>query len=134
MRMSQTPRRTGQWVEKFREAFRGIGLAMSQESSFAVHLIVAGAVILAAFALHCDRVEWWILLGCIGAVFAAETFNASIETLFHALDEPTKQRMTGCLDRAAGAVLLVAMTAAILGAWILGRRLWLMLDPGGSPT
>ncbi len=110
------------WQGKFREAFHGIALAIREERSFLVHGVVAIAVGIAAVHFQCDVWEWCLLIGCIGAVFAAETMNASIETLFHALDEATKQRMTGCLDRAAGAVLLTAITAAIIGSTIFIRR------------
>lgn len=110
------------WPIKFADAARGVGLVVREERSSRVHLAAAMLVLIAAAALRCEPVEWCLLVGCIGAVFAAETFNASIETLFHALDDATKARMSGCLDRAAGAVLLTAGTAVVIGAIVLGRR------------
>lgn len=110
------------WGHKFFEAFRGAWLAIRGERSFRVHLTVAGVVLLAAIGLRCDLIEWCLLVGCVGAVFAVETVNSSIETLFHALDDANKARMTGCLDRAAGAVLITAITAVVIGSLILGRR------------
>lgn len=116
------------WPSKFADAARGVGLAMREEQSFRVHLAAAGLVLVAAAGLRCEPVEWCLLVGCIGAVFAAETFNASIETLFHALDDATKGRMTGCLDRAAGAVLLTAGTAVAIGAIIFCRRFFVLMS------
>lgn len=113
---------TRTWRRKFAEAFRGVWQVARGESSFRVQLVVAVLVVVAAAALGCDRVEWCLLIGCIGAVLAAEAFNAALETLFHALDDATKQRMTGCLDRAAGAVLLVAVAASMIGVLVLGHR------------
>lgn len=110
------------WGHKFADAFRGVGLAVRGERSFRVHLLAALAVVVAAALLRCDAAEWCLLVGCIGAVFAVETVNSSIETLFHALDDATKARMSGCLDRAAGAVLLTAITAVVIGTIVLGRR------------
>lgn len=115
------------WSAKFADAARGVRLAVRGERSFRVHLAAAGLVLIAAALLRCDPLEWCLLVGCVGAVFAAETFNSSVETLFHALDADTKARMTGCLDRAAGAVLLTAVTAAVIGAVVLGRRLTLLI-------
>jgi diacylglycerol kinase len=115
-----------QWATKFREAFHGIWLAFRYESSFRVHLLVAAAVVVLATVLKCDAVEWCLLVICIGVVLGAEAFNASIETLFHALDDSTKARMTGCLDRAAGAVLLVCLAAAVVGSVIFVRRIMVM--------
>ena len=117
------------WIDKFREAFHGIGLAFRHESSFRVHVLVAATVVVLATVLRCDAVEWAVLVLCIGVVLAAEAFNTSIETLFHALDEPTKARMTGCLDRAAGAVLLVCLSSAMVGLIIFGRRVWVLFNP-----
>jgi diacylglycerol kinase len=110
------------WHCKFADAAHGVRLAVREERSFRVHLAAAALVLIAAAGLRCEPVEWCLLVGCIGAVFAAETFNAAIETLFHALDDATKARVTGCLDRAAGAVLLTAGTAVVIGAIVLGRR------------
>lgn len=121
-------RTTRGWPSKFADAIRGVGLAMREERSFRVHLAAAGLVLIAAAGLRCEPVEWCMLVGCIGAVFAAETFNASVETLFHALDDATKARMIGCLDRAAGAVLLTAGTAAVIGAIIFGRKAVILMD------
>jgi diacylglycerol kinase len=118
------------WSAKFADAFRGIGQVVREERSFRVHLPAAVLVILAAGILGCEWVEWCLLVSCIGAVFAAETFNAALETLFHALDTDTKNRMSGCLDRAAGAVLLTAFTAAIIGLIIFGRRMVLLIGTG----
>ena len=119
--MSRPTRR--RWWDKFAEAANGVRLAVLRESSFRVHIAAAISVIGAAALLRCDQIEWCLLVGCIGAVLAAEVFNASVETLFHALDEPTKARMTACLDRAAGAVLLVSATAVVVGALIFGPKL-----------
>jgi diacylglycerol kinase len=111
------------WHSKFAEAFHGIALVAKYESSFRVHLVAAVCVIAVATILKCDFLEWCLLLGSIGAVLAAEAFNAAVETLFHALDDATKQRMTGCLDRAAGAVLLTAIFAATIGTIVFVRKM-----------
>jgi diacylglycerol kinase len=115
------PRR--RWRDKFAEAANGVRLAVAEGSSFAVHLPAATLVFVSAGLLGCGWVEWCLLVGCVGAVLAAETFNAALETLFHALDDGAKSRMTACLDRAAGAVLLTSGTAAVVGTIVLGRRL-----------
>ena len=114
------------WAAKFADAFRGVWLAVRHERSFRVHLPMALAVVVLAAILRCDWLEWCVLIGCIGAVFAAETFNSSLETLFHALDDSTKNRVSGVLDRAAGAVLLVSLAAVAIGLIVFGRKVWLL--------
>lgn len=114
------PRR---WREKFREAFRGIKRGVRGHSSFYVHFFIAVLVVATAFVLHCDPIEWCLLIGCIGFVFTAELFNSAIETLFHGLDGESKNRIQGCLDIAAGAVLMAGLTSATIGSIVFLRRL-----------
>lgn len=116
------------WAAKFADAFRGVWLAVWHERSFRVHLLMAVAVLVLAAVLRCDWLEWCVLIGCIGAVFAAETFNSSLETLFHALDDATKNRVSGVLDRAAGAVLLVSLATVVIGLIVFGRKVWALLS------
>ena len=120
------PRRT--WRSKFRDAGRGVKLGVRGHSSFYVHFFFAVLAIAAGLVLRCNRVEWCLVLSCIGAVFTAELFNSALETLFRGLDEATKDRAHGCLDIAAGAVLVAALTAAAVGAVIFVPKLKALLD------
>jgi diacylglycerol kinase len=116
---SSAPRRTRRpWRAKFRAAFRGLKIGIRGHSSFSIHFFFAALVVVAAVVLGCDRVEWCILLGCIGLVLAAELFNSAIETLFRELDEATRDRAWPALDVAAGAVLMASIFAAIVGSII----------------
>lgn len=110
------------WREKFREAFRGIKLGIRGHSSFYIHFFFAALVVAIAGVLQCGWTEWCLLLGCIGFVFTAELFNSAIETLFHGLDVDSKNRIKGCLDIAAGAVLMASLTAVAIGSIIFVRR------------
>jgi diacylglycerol kinase len=101
-----------------------VWLAVRHERSFRVHVPMAAAVFVLAAVLRCDWAEWCLLVLCVGTVLAAETFNSSLEALFHALDVATKNRVSGVLDRAAGAVLLVSAAAAAVGLIVFCRRLW----------
>lgn len=114
------PRR---WRDKFREAFRGVKRGVRGHSSFFVHFFFAVLALAAALALDCGLIEWCLVIGCIGLVITAELFNSAIETLFHGLDTETKDRTYGCLDIAAGAVLIASATAAIVGTIIFLNRL-----------
>src|SRR5438552_6505495 len=110
------PRRS--WRGKFRDAFRGLKLGVRGHSSFFVHFFFTALVVAAAIVLHCEPLEWCLLLGCIGMVLVAELFNSSLETLFRGLDDATKARVWPCLDIAAGAVLLASIFAALMACLV----------------
>ena len=124
------PVKIRRWRDKFREAFRGVKLGVRGHSSFFVHFFFAALALTAALVLQCDLTEWCLVTGCIGMVIAAELFNSSIETLFRGLDPETKERIHGCLDIAAGAVLVAGLTAAVIGILIFGRHILSILHFG----
>lgn len=124
---SGRPKKRRPWRDKFREAFRGTKRGIRGHSSFYVHFFFAAIVVAMAGVLECDWLEWCLLIGCIGFVFVAELFNSAVETLFHGLDEESKKRIHGCLDIAAGAVLVASLTAALVGGIIFVRRFWALV-------
>jgi diacylglycerol kinase len=117
--LRKPPRR---WKDKFHEAFRGMKLGIRGHSSFSVHFFMAAIVVTMAAALQCSPIEWCLLVLCIGGVFTAELVNSAIETLFHGLDGESKNRIHGCLDIAAGAVLMASLAATSIGTIILVPR------------
>lgn len=78
-------------------------------------MIAAMAVIIAGIVLGITRTEWIMVVMCIGTVIAAELFNTAIEKLVD-LVSPQQHPVAGQVkDIAAGAVLVCAATAAIIG-------------------
>ena len=75
------------WRDKLRTTFRGIKLGVRGHSSFSVHFFFTVLVLAAAIVLHCDLVQWCLLLGCIGMVLIAELFNSALVTLFRGLEQ-----------------------------------------------
>ena len=116
------------WKAKFRDAFRGIAIAVRGSSSFAVHLIFAAVVIAAAVALDLARLEWCILCACIAAVLAAEALNSALESLARAVSDQYHPRLRDALDMGSGAVLLAAIGAAAMGAMVFLPRLLALLE------
>ncbi|MEX0791821.1 MAG: diacylglycerol kinase [Pirellulaceae bacterium] len=117
------PRQT--WGRKFQVAFRGIGVAMTTERSFRVHLPLALAVALLAAWFQIDPIRWCLLLLCVAGVLSAELLNSAIERLAQAIDaervesdtiEPRDNaRIRDSLDIASGGVLVFSILAAAVG-------------------
>lgn len=117
------------WRRKFGDALRGLKLGIRGQSSFFVHFFVAAVVIAAAIVLHCELVEWCLLIGCIGLVLVTELINSALETLFRGLDRATRERVWPALDIAAGAVLLASLVAVIVGLIVFVHRLAVLVSP-----
>ncbi len=111
------------WIRKFYFAFRGIALGIRGQSSFAVHLPMAVGVVLLACLLQCELWQWIALLICIGCVLASELANSAIEELASALCREHNEQVGRALDIASAAVLIMSITAAIVGLVIFTSRL-----------
>ncbi|MFD2246747.1 diacylglycerol kinase family protein [Pontibacter ruber] len=99
----------------FRFAFKGINSAVRSEPHMKLHVLSALGVIIAGFVFDVTKTEWCLLAGSIGLVITAEIFNTAIETLTN-LVSPQHNPLAGkTKDLAAGAVLVAAITAAIIG-------------------
>lgn len=102
-------------IKSFQHAFAGIYSAFRSEVNLRIHLVAAILVVLAAIYFEVTKGEWLILGICIGMVLSAEIFNASIERLADVVSPEKDDRIKQVKDLAAGAVLVVAIMAAILG-------------------
>ncbi|MCA9175953.1 MAG: diacylglycerol kinase family protein [Planctomycetales bacterium] len=112
------------WRRKYGFALRGVQRCLIQELSFRIHFPVAMVVVAAGFAARLDAARWCVLVLSIALVWSAELFNSSLEQLAKAVDTAENERIRDALDMAAGAVLLVALGAALVGVMVLGPPLW----------
>jgi len=115
------------WSRKFADAFRGVSRAVKTQSSFAVHLAAAAAVVTAGVIFRVSAWEWCLLALSIGLVLMAEIFNTAIESLARAPGSRRHPRLRDALDMASAAVLLAAITAAVIGVIVFGPRLLVWL-------
>ena len=86
-------------ARSFKFAFNGIKLLITKEHNAWIHCFAAVCVLIAGVVFGLSRMEWIAVTIVIGAVLAAEAVNSSKRTK----------------DLAAGAVLLMAIAAAIVG-------------------
>lgn len=107
----------------FRFAFEGIAYAFRTQRNFKVHCGVMLAAVVVGLAVRLAPAQWAILALASGLVFQAELMNTALEAVvdrvspeFHALAKVAK-------DCAAGAVLLTALCAVVVGLLVLGPAL-----------
>ena len=102
-------------LRSFRYAFAGIMLLFREEHNAQIHATITVLVVVAGVVLRVSPVEWAVLVICIGVVLAAEAFNSAIERIADYLTLERDDRIRDIKDLAAGAVLLCAIAAAIVG-------------------
>ncbi|HKM94769.1 MAG TPA: diacylglycerol kinase family protein [Prolixibacteraceae bacterium] len=102
-------------MNSFKYATNGIAQMFKSELNAKIHLVVAMLVIGAGFLFDVTRFEWLILILLIGMVLVAEGLNTAIEHLADSFTLEKHPEIGKAKDIAAGAVLLAAITAAIIG-------------------
>lgn len=111
------------WGAKFADAFRGLGRAVRSQSSFAVHLAVAGSVVALGTLIGLSAGDWALIALAIGLVLMAEIFNTALESLARGPGSRRHPRLRDALDMASAAVLVAAGTAICIGLLVLGPKL-----------
>ncbi|WP_434511380.1 diacylglycerol kinase family protein [Desulfitobacterium sp. AusDCA] len=104
-------------------ARRGIQYSFKTQKHFQFHILAGSIVIIAAGMIQVTRLEWVLLFIAIGSVLAAEVINTAIELVVD-LVQPNYHPIAGMAkDVAAGAVLVAAIQAVIIGFLIFGPPL-----------
>ncbi len=108
-------------------AFRGVGFLLRTQTNARLHLVATVVVIGAGFGFQISRAEWLAIVAAIGLVWTAEGVNTAIEAVVD-LVSPEQHPLAGrAKDVAAGAVLLAALAAAVIGLLVFGTRLLALL-------
>lgn len=108
----------------FKFAFQGLWLAGKEQPNLRIHLFVSFLVVSLAFYFDVTKVEWCVILLCIGLVISLELLNSAIEGFVN-LVSPERQPKAGNIkDIAAAAVLVAAIISSIVGLLIFSSYLF----------
>ena len=102
-------------LKSFRFAFAGIWVLLKTQHNMWIHCVVAGAVIGGGVYVGLARTEWCVLILTIMAVWTAEACNTAIEFLADRVSTEYHPLIKKAKDVAAGAVLITAIGAVIIG-------------------
>src|SRR6188472_2250558 len=110
-------------IRSIRCAVRGVACMLRTQQNAWIHALATAGVVAAGLLIKFNRSEWcWIVLAIV-SVWTAEALNTAVEFLtdvaspqFHPLAGKAK-------DVAAGAVLLAAAGAVVIGLVIIGPHL-----------
>jgi diacylglycerol kinase len=102
--------------------FRSLGFAVCGVASFfrserngQLQGIIAVIAVAAAVFFHISRLEWLLILGCIGAVIGLEMMNSSMERICNMYTKDFHPDIKFIKDVSAAAVLWVSVVSAIIG-------------------
>ena len=103
-------------------ALRGIRLMLVSQHNAWVHAAATVAVCAAGFAFRVTRGEWCWLIVAMMAVWTAEALNTAFEFLCDVASPEFHPGVEKAKDVAAGAVLISAIGAVVIGLLIFGPR------------
>jgi diacylglycerol kinase len=110
-------------IESFRCAFAGIWHTLRTQRNAQIHLAFTLIVILLGLFIGLGPTKWAILVLTIGLVLAAEMLNTAAEAAMDYVTTEYHPQVKIVKDVAAGAVLVTAIAAVIVGLLILGGPL-----------
>ena len=113
----------GKLSKSFRYAFEGIFTCIRHERNMKIHCVMAVLVVIGGFVLHISQIEWFICLILFGLVMSLEMVNTAIEATVDLVTQERTPLAKKAKDVAAGAVLISAIMAAIIGCIIFIPKL-----------
>ena len=99
----------------FKYAFEGIITTIKEERNMFIHFLIAIIVVITGIYVRLSLNEWFICLLLFALVFSLELINTAIENTVDLVTTKKNKKAKIAKDAAAGAVLIVAIFASIIG-------------------
>ncbi|WDM24438.1 diacylglycerol kinase family protein [Paenibacillus polymyxa] len=116
------------WRMTFRYAAEGVMYALRTQVNMRIHVAVALLVIVAGLNLHISRLDWLFVCMAIAIVIVAELFNTAVEAAVDLISPDIHPLAKAAKDTAAGAVLLAAVFAVIIGIFVFYRPMLTLIS------
>jgi len=108
----------------FRFAGRGLRTLLTSQHNAWIHALATLLVVAAGLGLGVERQEWLALILAMMAVWTAEALNTALEFLSDAASAEFHPLIEKAKDVAAGAVLICALGALLVGALVFVPHVW----------
>ncbi len=108
-----------QWLKSANFAIEGILHGVKTQRHLRYHFISAATVLLLSYILGVSRSEFIIISLAVILVLLAEMLNSAVEALVDLISPEHSEKARIAKDIAAGAVLITAFGAAVLGYMVL---------------
>lgn len=121
-------RKNKSFLESLKHASNGLVTVFKEERNMKYHISLMIIVLVFSILFQLSKIEWLFILISIFLVLITETINTAFETIvdlvtdrkYHILAKKVK-------DMAAGAVLLSAILACLIGAIIFIPKIWQLI-------
>ena len=110
-------------LRSFRYGARGIWLTFKSQHNAWIHALATVVVVGAGYVLGISRSEWCIIILTCAAVWTAEALNTALEFLADATTKEFSPLVGQAKDVAAGAVLITALSAVAVGAFVFAPHI-----------
>lgn len=107
----------------FGYAFAGIWTGIRKERNMKIHCTALLMVVIAGIAFRITVSEWCICIALCALVMSLELVNTAVEAVVDLVTEEKKPLAKVAKDTAAGAVLIAAIMAAVIGCIIFLPKL-----------
>lgn len=115
-------------INSFKYAFEGIKSSLRTERNIKIHFSMMILVIVAGILLDISTYEWMICIILFGMVIGGELVNTAIEEVTDLVTTEINPKAKLAKDIAAGAVLIMAITSAIIGLIIFIPKIILLFE------
>jgi diacylglycerol kinase len=109
--------------KSFSYAIEGFLRTYREEPNMKIHTLIGILVIICGFIFKVSHIEWIFLIFAIGLVIGAEEINTSIESLVDLATSEFKEKAKIAKDTAAAYVMVLSITAAVIGLIIFIPKL-----------
>lgn len=116
----------------FLPACRGVPLVLRSQHNAWIHLAATLAVIILGLVCDVSRRDWLWLVLAIAMVWMAEAINTAIEAVCDRVSTQVHPLVRNAKDAAAGAVLIAAVAAAVIGLLVFWPYLADILASAGA--
>ncbi len=110
-------------IRSFGFAFAGIGQMVRTERNAQIHFLAAVLVVIGGVLFRVSLLEWIALVLSMTLVLAFEAINSALEALVDLASPHLHPLAKRCKDIGAGAVLIAAIGAAIVGGLVFIPKL-----------
>lgn len=128
LRDRKQTRKNKSFLESLKHALAGLLTVLKEERNMKYHLLLTALSVMMSLFFNISKIEWLFVLVSIFMVLITETINTAFETVVDLVTNHEYALLAkNVKDMAAGAVLLSAILASLIGAIIFIPKIWQLI-------